>query len=263
MAGQLVGPREAPATPGPLAGERLLARVPSQVRLEVRALGVHFGAAWIRAAEYLVFFGHGCGGGGGGGSSATAVPPGTRWGRVAVQEDARLGLAATGRSSSPWLLLLLRPALRRPAPGRRQRHGRGTGGHHGGTRGRVILAKARHEGLETHTEHHEVVEAVGGEFLAPVHFEATLGHGRRRRRDGGILVAGVWAEARRSPLRFGAPGRLDTRLMAQHRVVGVGKDAELGKLHAGLGAHLVGDQAAVAGEQGVQVRAQGVQGEVL
>ena len=50
VARQLVGPREAPIAPGPRAPVRLLAGVPAQVRLEVRALAVRLVARRVCAA---------------------------------------------------------------------------------------------------------------------------------------------------------------------------------------------------------------------
>lgn len=57
--GQLVRPGEPPLAPRPLANERFLARVPSQVRPQVRVLGVDAGASGVRAREDLLLFGYG------------------------------------------------------------------------------------------------------------------------------------------------------------------------------------------------------------
>lgn len=55
VASQLVGAGETPSTTGPLTGERFLPGVSAKVRLEVRTLGVNFGAARVGTAEQLVF----------------------------------------------------------------------------------------------------------------------------------------------------------------------------------------------------------------
>ena len=51
---QLVGPRERPRAARPRAGERLLAGVPANVRLEVRTLAVRLAAARVPARVYAV-----------------------------------------------------------------------------------------------------------------------------------------------------------------------------------------------------------------
>ena len=52
--GQLVRPRELPATAGPVAGEGLLARVSPHVGLQVGGLGVQLPAAGVLTLEYFV-----------------------------------------------------------------------------------------------------------------------------------------------------------------------------------------------------------------
>lgn len=58
MPGQLVGPRETPLATRPLADERLLARVPSQMGPQVRVLGVDAGTTGVRTREDLLLFGY-------------------------------------------------------------------------------------------------------------------------------------------------------------------------------------------------------------